>query len=53
MIINSVDESSLITENNKKAILLNCSPELIKKEYGSLKGSYKVSRGYRLLELII
>ena len=40
---NSQDET-LISENNKKTVFLNGSPEIIKKEYGSLKGSYKVRK---------
>jgi hypothetical protein len=47
---NSQDET-LINENNKKTIFLNGSPEIIKKEYGSLKGSYKV-RNHLLLKSI-
>jgi hypothetical protein len=41
MLINTDD--SLITIDKQK---INGSPELVKKEYGSLKGSYKV-RGER------
>ena len=45
---NSSNDDTIVIESTKKSAILNGSPETSKKEYGSLKGSYKVIARYNV-----